>query len=118
MKKSDFREELAAVDDVMQRDLSKSDRKKLIKRLNALIREVDESSGQGDLSKKAALRIRIDLLYLIKIAKKNNLEKKDSREKVRALFEDMYEMYKKQPKSARGASAEDKIMGMLFRSFR
>ncbi len=87
MKKSRFESELSSLDKLMRQDLKKKERKQIVERLRSLIDRVDRYANSGKLPKEAALRIRIDLLYLVKQAKKKDLGSESSRQRLHDLVE-------------------------------
>jgi hypothetical protein len=118
MKKAKFESELSVLDELMQRDLKKKERKQIVERLQDLIKRVDKYADRGKLPKEAALRIRIDLLHLIKQLKNNDQDKESSRNRVHDLVQHVFSMYQSRPKSKHGADTEEKLMILLFRSFK
>jgi thiamine kinase-like enzyme len=118
LKKSRFESELSSLDELMQQDLNKKERKQIVERLRSLIDRVDRYANSGKLPKEAALRIRIDLLYLVKQAKKKDLGSESSRQRLHDLVEHVFSLYRSRPESRRGIGPEEKLMTMLFRSFK
>ena len=118
MKKSRFESELSSLDKLMQQDLKKKERKQIVERLRKLIDRVDKYADRGKLPKEAALRIRIDLLYLVKQVKKKDLGSELSRKRLQDLVEHVFSIYRSRPESKQGVGPEEKLMTMLFRSFK
>lgn len=118
MKKSKFESELALLDELMQQDLKKKERKQIVDRLEKLVGRVEKYAAIGDLPKEAALRIKIDLCHLAKQVKKNSQDKKSSRKRLHDLVEHIFLMNRARPKSERGTSSEENLMALLFRSFK
>ena len=118
MKTSRFEGELASLETFMQQDLKKKERKQIVRRLQNLIDRVDRNANSGKLPKEAALKIRIDLLYLVKQVKKNDLGGESSKRRLHDLVEHIFSLYRSRPESRRGVGPEEKLMTMLFRSFR
>ena len=118
MKKAKFESELSNLDELMQKDLKKKERKQIVERLQELIKRVDKYADRGKLPKEAALRIRIDLFHLIKQVKNNDQDKEWSRNRLHDLVQHIFSMYRAQPKSSHGVDTEEKLMTLLFRSFR
>jgi hypothetical protein len=118
VKESKFESELALLDDLMQRDLKKKERKRVAERLRKLIGRVDKYANRGSVPKEAALRIRIDLLTLIQHLKNDELNTESSRKGLHDLAQQIFSMYRSLPKSRRGESPEDDLMTWLFKSFK
>lgn len=118
MKKSKFESELSILEELMQKDLKKKERKQIAERLQELVKKVDKYADRGKLPKEAALRMRIDLFHLIKRVKNNDQDKESSINRLHNLVEHISSMYQSRPKSKRGADTEEKLMTLLFRSFR
>lgn len=118
MKKSEFESELSDVDELLQKEIKKKDRKQIIERLEKLMARAQKYADRGDIPKETALRMRVDLCHLAKQVKKKNQDKESSRKRFHALVEHIISMYRSRPESQRGADSEEKLMAMLFRSFK
>jgi hypothetical protein len=118
LKESKFESELSSLEKLMQQELRKKERKLIVERLRELIDRVDKYADRGKLPKEAALRIRIDLLYLVKQVKKKDLGSESSRKRLLDLVEHVFSIYRSRPESKRGVGPEEKLMTLLFRSFK
>ena len=118
MKKSEFESELSVVDELMKKDIKKKDRKQIVERLQKLMVRVEKHADRGDIPKEAALKIRVDLCRLAKQVKKKNQDGESARKNIHDLVEHIVQIYQSQPKSPRGTNSEDKLMALLFRSFK
>ena len=118
MKESRFQSALSSLDKLIQQDLKKKERKQIVGSLRELIDRVDKYADRGKLPKEAALRIRIDLLYLVKQVKKKDLGSESSRKRLHDLVEHVFSIYRSRPESKRGVGPEEKLMTLLFRSFK
>ncbi len=118
MNKSELQSELSDVDDLLQKEIKKKDRKQIIQRLEKLMARVKKYADRGDIPKEAALRMRVDLCQLAKQVKKKNQDKESSRKRFHELVEHIISMYQSRPESKCGVGSEEKLMTMLFRSFK
>jgi RecG-like helicase len=118
MNRTELQRELSDVDDLLQKEIKKKDRKQIIQRLEKLMARVKKYADRGDIPKEAALRMRVDLCQLAKQVKKKNQDKASSRQRVHELVEHIISMYQSRPESKPGAGSEEKLMAMLFRSFK
>jgi hypothetical protein len=118
LKKSGFESELSSLEELMRQNLKKKARKQIVERLRSLVDRVDRYANSGKLPKEAALRIRIDLLYLVKQVKKKDLGSESSRKRLHELVEHVSSLYRSRPESRRGVDPEEKLMTLLFRSFK
>ena len=118
MKKSKFESELSVVDELIQKDIKKKDRKQIVERLQKLMERVEKYANRGDIPKEVALRLRIDLCRLAKEIKKKDHDRVSSKKKIHSLVEHIAQIYQLRPKTPRGANSEDKLMAMFFRSFK
>ena len=110
MKKSRFESELSSLDKLMQQDLKKKERKQIVERLRDLIDRVDKYADRGKIPKEAALRIRIDLLYLVKQVKNEGENARVSIRNARREAKDEYKNMQKDGLSEdETKSAEDDI---------
>ena len=117
MKKSKFERELSSLEALMQQDLKEKERKQIIKHLRSLIDRADKYADRGTIPRETGLRIRIDLLHLIKEVKADGHGKDSSINRLQDLTQHVFSLYRSRPKSKRGASPEEKLMSLLFRSF-
>jgi len=118
LKKSRFESELSSLDEFMQQGLKKKERKQIVERLRELIERVDKYADRGKIPKETALRIRIDLLYLVKQIKKKDLGSASSRKRLHGLVKHVFSIYQSRPESKRGVGPEERLMTWLFRSFK